>query len=86
VKGGSDQVSYQVKALLSGLLSGLLRRTAPLLGGLTRVHAHAFRAADLRERLPASVVVQGRVAFGPSTAALKKPTMSSAEVTKVTRT
>jgi acetyltransferase-like isoleucine patch superfamily enzyme len=32
-----------------------------LLGSLTRVHAHAFLAADLRERLPASVVVQGRV-------------------------
>jgi acetyltransferase-like isoleucine patch superfamily enzyme len=32
-----------------------------LLGAFTRIHAHASLAADLRERLPASVVVQGRV-------------------------
>jgi acetyltransferase-like isoleucine patch superfamily enzyme len=30
-------------------------------GGVTRIHAHAALAADLRESLPASVVVQGRV-------------------------
>jgi acetyltransferase-like isoleucine patch superfamily enzyme len=47
--------------VLSGLLSGLLRSTALLRGGLTRVHAHASLAADLRERLPTSVVVEGRV-------------------------
>jgi acetyltransferase-like isoleucine patch superfamily enzyme len=56
-----NEIKRLVKAILSRLLSGLLRCTAPLLGGLTRVHAHASLAADLRDPLPASVVVQGRV-------------------------
>jgi hypothetical protein len=34
---------------------------APLLESLTRLHAHAALDADLREPLPASVVVQGKV-------------------------
>jgi acetyltransferase-like isoleucine patch superfamily enzyme len=38
-----------------------MRTLAPLLAGLTRIQAHASLAADLREPLPASVVVQGRV-------------------------
>lgn len=38
-----------------------MRGTAPLLEGLTRIYAHASLAAGLRERLPASVVVEGRV-------------------------
>jgi acetyltransferase-like isoleucine patch superfamily enzyme len=50
-----------LKAILSRPLSGVLRSTAPLLGAFTRIHAHASLAADLQERLPASVVVQGRV-------------------------
>jgi acetyltransferase-like isoleucine patch superfamily enzyme len=56
-----DEIKRPIKALLSRLLSGLLRTTAPLLESLARVHAHAFLAADLREPLPASVVVEGRV-------------------------
>jgi acetyltransferase-like isoleucine patch superfamily enzyme len=56
-----DEINRRIKTLLSGLLSGLLRNTASLLGGLTRIYAHAALAADLKERLPASVVVQGRV-------------------------
>jgi hypothetical protein len=54
-----DEIKRPIKTLLSGLLSGLLRRTAPLLESLARVHAHASLAVDLRQPLPASVVVQG---------------------------
>jgi acetyltransferase-like isoleucine patch superfamily enzyme len=56
-----NEIKRLVKAILSRLLAGALRCTAPVLGGLTRLHAHASLAADLRDRLPASVVVQGKV-------------------------
>jgi acetyltransferase-like isoleucine patch superfamily enzyme len=52
-----------IKAVLSTLLSGLLRRTASLRGGAERVYAHALLAASLQERLPASVIVLGRVSI-----------------------
>jgi acetyltransferase-like isoleucine patch superfamily enzyme len=56
-----DEIKRRFKELLSRLLSGLLRRTAPLLESLARLHAHAALDADLHESLPASVVVHGRV-------------------------
>jgi acetyltransferase-like isoleucine patch superfamily enzyme len=45
------------------LLSGLLRGTASFRGGLERIYAHALLASDLREPLPASVIVLGRVSI-----------------------
>jgi len=56
-----EEIKRRIKTLLSRLLCGLLRGTAPLLEGLTLIYAHASLAAGLRERLPASVVVKGRV-------------------------
>jgi acetyltransferase-like isoleucine patch superfamily enzyme len=53
-------IKRRIKSLLSNLLSGLLRITAPLREDLTRVYAHASLAAALDEELPASVVVLGR--------------------------
>jgi acetyltransferase-like isoleucine patch superfamily enzyme len=53
-------IKRRIKSLLSSLLSGLLRITAPLREDLTRVYAHASLAAALDEELPASVVVLGR--------------------------
>jgi acetyltransferase-like isoleucine patch superfamily enzyme len=53
-------IKRRIKSLLSNLLSGLLRITAPLLEDLTRLYGHASLAADLDEELPASVVVLGR--------------------------
>jgi acetyltransferase-like isoleucine patch superfamily enzyme len=56
-----DPIKRLLKTLISSLLARLLRSTAPVREGLVRVHAHAFLAADLNERLPSSVVVEGRV-------------------------
>jgi acetyltransferase-like isoleucine patch superfamily enzyme len=53
-------IKRRIKSLLSNLLSGLLRITAPLRQDLTRIYGHASLAADLDEELPASVVVLGR--------------------------
>lgn len=50
-----------IKTALSSLLSGLLRVTLPLQRGAERIYAHALLAATLRERLPASVIVLGKV-------------------------
>jgi acetyltransferase-like isoleucine patch superfamily enzyme len=55
------KIKRTVKSMTSGLLSRLLRTTALLREGLARIYAHALLAADLREPLPASVVVLGRV-------------------------
>ncbi len=52
-----------IKTVLSTLLSGLLRSTASLREGAERIYAHALLAATLRERLPASVIVLGRVSI-----------------------
>jgi acetyltransferase-like isoleucine patch superfamily enzyme len=53
-------IKRRIKSLLSNLLSGLLRITAPLREDLTRLYGHASLAADLDEELPASVVILGR--------------------------
>jgi acetyltransferase-like isoleucine patch superfamily enzyme len=50
-----------IKSALSTLLSWLLRITVPLREGAERIYAHALLAATLRERLPASVIVLGKV-------------------------
>lgn len=52
-----------IKTVVSTLLSGLLRSTVSLRDGAERIYAHAHLAATLRERLPASVVVLGRVSI-----------------------
>jgi len=52
-----------VKTALSSVLSGLLRITAPLRASAERMYAHARLAAALREPLPASVIVMGRVSI-----------------------
>ena len=52
-----------IKSIASGLLSRLLRSTASLREGLGRIYAHALLAAELREPLPASVIVLGRVSI-----------------------
>jgi acetyltransferase-like isoleucine patch superfamily enzyme len=56
-----DPLKRRIKSMLSGLFSRLLRIAAPLREGLGRVYNHASLAADLDERLPASVVVLGRI-------------------------
>jgi acetyltransferase-like isoleucine patch superfamily enzyme len=53
----------RVKSASSGLLSGLLRGTTSLREGFERIYAHALLAAELREPLPASVIVLGRVSI-----------------------
>jgi acetyltransferase-like isoleucine patch superfamily enzyme len=50
-----------LKTVLGSVLSGLLRITASLREGRERIYAHALLAADLREPLPASVIVLGRI-------------------------
>jgi acetyltransferase-like isoleucine patch superfamily enzyme len=55
-----NKIKRRIKSLLSNLLSGLLRITAPLREDLARVYAHASLAAAIDEVLPASVVVLGR--------------------------
>jgi acetyltransferase-like isoleucine patch superfamily enzyme len=52
-----------IKTVVSTLLSGLLRSTVSLRDGAERIYAHAHLAATLRERLPASVIVLGRVSI-----------------------
>jgi acetyltransferase-like isoleucine patch superfamily enzyme len=52
-----------IKTVLGTLLAGLLRITASLREGGERIYAHALLAADLRERLPASVIVLGKVSI-----------------------
>jgi acetyltransferase-like isoleucine patch superfamily enzyme len=52
-----------IKTVLSTLLSGPLRMTASLREGAARIYAHALLAANLREPLPASVIVLGRVSI-----------------------
>ena len=52
-----------IKTVLSALLSGLLRSTASLREGTKRIYAHALLSASLRESLPASVIVLGRVSI-----------------------
>jgi acetyltransferase-like isoleucine patch superfamily enzyme len=52
-----------IKTLLTTPLSGLLRITASLREGAERIYAHALLAATLRERLPVSVTVLGRVSI-----------------------
>ena len=50
-----------IKTVLSTLLSRLLRSTASLREGAERIYAHALLASAVREPLPASVIVLGRV-------------------------
>jgi acetyltransferase-like isoleucine patch superfamily enzyme len=50
-----------IKTAASGILSRLLRECTSFREGLERIYAHARLAAELRERLPASVIVLGRV-------------------------
>jgi acetyltransferase-like isoleucine patch superfamily enzyme len=57
----SMTIKRGIKTALSSLLSGLLRVTLPLQRGAERIYAHALLAATLRERLPASVIVLGKV-------------------------
>jgi acetyltransferase-like isoleucine patch superfamily enzyme len=52
-----------IKTSLSTLLSGLLHVTAPLREGAGRIYAHARLAATLREPLPASVIVLGKISI-----------------------
>jgi acetyltransferase-like isoleucine patch superfamily enzyme len=52
-------IKRRIKSLLSNLLSGLLRITAPLREDLIRLYGHASLAAALDEKLPASAVVLG---------------------------
>src|ERR1700722_9801588 len=52
-----------IKTILTPPLSGLLRITASLREGAERIYAHAFLAATLREPLPASVIVLGKVSI-----------------------
>lgn len=55
------EIKRPLKSAGSSLLSLLLRTTVSLREGFARIYAHALLAADLREPLPASVVVLGRV-------------------------
>jgi acetyltransferase-like isoleucine patch superfamily enzyme len=55
------KIKRRIKNLLSNLLSGFLRIAAPAREGLARLYAHASLAADLKEGLPSSVVVLGRI-------------------------
>jgi acetyltransferase-like isoleucine patch superfamily enzyme len=55
-----------IKTALSAILSGGLRITAPLREGVERIYAHARLAAALRESLPASVIVLGKVSIDGS--------------------
>jgi acetyltransferase-like isoleucine patch superfamily enzyme len=50
-----------VKSVMSGALSWLLKVAMPLMEGLGRLYAHAFLAASVDARIPASLVVLGRV-------------------------
>jgi acetyltransferase-like isoleucine patch superfamily enzyme len=65
VRQGMSRVTIKrgVKTVLGTLLAGLLRITASLREGGERIYAHALLAADLRERLPASVIVLGKVSI-----------------------
>jgi acetyltransferase-like isoleucine patch superfamily enzyme len=56
-------IKRDIKSVLSTLLAGLLRNTASLREGAERIYAHALLAANLREHLPASVIVLGRVSI-----------------------
>ena len=47
-----------IKTVLSTLLAGLLRITVTPLEAAGRIYAHALLAVTLRERLPASVIVE----------------------------
>jgi acetyltransferase-like isoleucine patch superfamily enzyme len=53
-------IKRHIKSVVSRLLEGLLRTTASPREGLERIYAHARLAADLREPLPASVIVLGK--------------------------
>ena len=50
-----------IKTGLGTILAGFLRVTAPLREGAERIYAHSLLAAALREPLPASVIVLGKV-------------------------
>ena len=55
------KIKRRIKSLLCNVLSGVLRITAPLREDLGRLYAHASLGAALDEKLPASVVVLGRI-------------------------
>jgi acetyltransferase-like isoleucine patch superfamily enzyme len=61
--GGTSKMTIKrgIKTSLSTLLSGFLRITAHLREGADRIYAHALLAATLREQLPPSVIVLGKV-------------------------
>jgi acetyltransferase-like isoleucine patch superfamily enzyme len=65
VRLGTSRVTIKrvIKSALSALLSGLMRTTAPLREAAERIYAHALLSATLREPLPSSVIVLGRVSI-----------------------
>src|ERR1700761_7278979 len=65
VRRGTSRVTIKrgIKTSLRPLLSVLLRIIAPLREGAERIYAHALLAATLREGLPASVIVLGKVSI-----------------------
>ena len=54
--------SYRMKTLMSGVVGLWLRATSKLREPLRRIYSHASLAEQLQSKLPASVVVLGRVA------------------------
>ena len=52
-----------IKAGVGTILARLLRVTGPLREAAERMYAHSLLAASLREPLPASVIVMGRVSI-----------------------
>jgi acetyltransferase-like isoleucine patch superfamily enzyme len=56
-------IKRDIKTVISTLLAGLLHSTASLREGAKRIYAHALLAASLRDRLPASVIVLGKVSI-----------------------
>ena len=56
-------IKRDIKTALSTALAGLLRISAPLREGAERIYAHARLAAALREPLPPSVIVLGKVSI-----------------------
>jgi acetyltransferase-like isoleucine patch superfamily enzyme len=56
-------IKRDIKTAISTVLAGVLRITTPMREGAERIYAHALLAAALREPLPASVIVLGKVSI-----------------------
>jgi hypothetical protein len=54
-------IKREIKTIGSGFLSRILRLTAPIRRSFQRLYSHASLAAALDTRLPASVVVLGKI-------------------------